>query len=146
MVIVGVWRRSDDGITRPMVLAHVTGPNEIIHVEWFLVDSGADCTAFSAGLLSKLGWTLDQASSGYSLQGIGGSSSVVEGTATIELPRSDGEPARIRGSYCAFTDPMATEISVLGRDILYHFDVILSRRRNEVLLLSGNHQYQVTEG
>jgi hypothetical protein len=35
------------------------------------------------------------------------------------------------------------DYSILGRDVLDHFDVILSRPRSEVLLLSGNHQYQV---
>jgi hypothetical protein len=32
---------------------------------------------------------------------------------------------------------------ILGRDVLDNFDVILSRRRNEVLLLAPNHHYEV---
>jgi hypothetical protein len=36
-------------------------------------------------------------------------------------------------------------MSVLGRDVLVQFDVILSRRRNEVLLLAPNHQYRVEQ-
>ena len=34
-------------------------------------------------------------------------------------------------------------MSILGREILDHFDVILSRRRNEVLLLTKEHSYRV---
>jgi hypothetical protein len=34
-------------------------------------------------------------------------------------------------------------MSILGRDVLDHFDLIESRRRNEVLLLAQNHQYRV---
>ena len=34
-------------------------------------------------------------------------------------------------------------MSVLGRDVLNNFDVILSWRRKEVLLLAPNHQYHV---
>ena len=60
----------------------------------------------------------------------------------LELTRDDGGPAHIRGEFAAFIDPTATDLSILGRDVLYHFDVILSRR-NEVLLLAPNHQYRV---
>ena len=52
-------------------------------------------------------------------------------------------PAHIRGEFAAFTDPTVTDLSILGRDVLNHFDVILSRRRNEVLLFAPNHQYRV---
>ena len=34
-------------------------------------------------------------------------------------------------------------MSILGRDILDHFDLIASRRRNEMLLLAVNHNYRV---
>ena len=44
-----------------------------------------------------------------------------------------------------FTDSTATDRSILGRDVLNHFDVILSRRQNEVLLLAPNHSYRVEE-
>ncbi len=63
----------------------------------------------------------------------------------IVLARSDGTPVRLNGEFAAFTDPEATEASLLGRDILDQFDVILSRRRNEIHLLRPLHQYVVTE-
>jgi hypothetical protein len=37
----------------------------------------------------------------------------------------------------------ATDLSIVGREILDHFEVILSRRRDEVLLLAQNHSYRV---
>ena len=40
--------------------------------------------------------------------------------------------------YAAFTDPSATDLSILGRDILNWFDLILGRQRKEVLLLATN--------
>ncbi len=64
-------------------------------------------------------------------------------TTILELTRDDGSPAHIRGEFAAFIDPNASDLSILGRDVLYHFDVILSRRRNEILLLAPNHQYRV---
>jgi hypothetical protein len=54
-----------------------------------------------------------------------------------------GTHARIQGDIWAFTDPAASDMSILGRDVLDHFDVIVSRRNNEVLLLATNHQYQI---
>jgi hypothetical protein len=48
--------------------------------------------------------------------------------------------------YASLTDPLAIGMSVLGRDVLNFFDVILSRQRNEVLLLAPNHRYQVVSG
>jgi hypothetical protein len=40
----------------------------------------------------------------------------------------------------------ATDLSVLGRDVLDHFDVLLSRRRNEVVFLAQRHHYRVEQG
>jgi hypothetical protein len=77
------------------------------------------------------------------LQGIGGASDFVVVATTLELTREDGVPVRVSGTFAAFTDPTATDLSILGRDVLEHFDVIVSRRRNQVLLLAGNHRYQV---
>lgn len=144
MVIIGEWWRCDDGITRPTVLVAVTGADGGGHVERFLIDTGSDRTVFSALLLGKLGWQQNHAAPAYALQGIGGLSAFVEGTAVLEMRRADGGPATISGSFCAFTDPAASDLSILGRDVLANFDVITSRRRNEVLLLAGNHQYQIT--
>ncbi len=52
----------------------------------------------------------------------------------------------MHGDFAAFTDPRATDLSILGRDVLGNFDAILSRRRDEVLLLASNHQYDVSPG
>jgi hypothetical protein len=61
----------------------------------------------------------------------------------MELTRDDGKPVSIRGEYAGFTDPTATDLSILGRDVLSNFDLIFSRRRNEIILIAPNHQYKV---
>jgi hypothetical protein len=83
------------------------------------------------------------APAGVSLKGIGGGSPYVVVTTTLEFTRDDGGRVRIRGDFAAFTDPTATDMSILGRDVLDIFDVIISRSRKAVLLLTGNHRYQV---
>jgi hypothetical protein len=62
----------------------------------------------------------------------------------VELASDDGRTATVHGDFAAFTDPDAMEMSILGRDVLDNFDLIISRRRDEVLLLAGVHGYQVT--
>ena len=34
-------------------------------------------------------------------------------------------------------------LSILGRDVLDNFDVILSRRRDEIVFMAANHRYDV---
>ena len=102
-----------------------------------------DRTVFAAGLLDKLGTLAVRPSAEVTLQGIGGDSAFVLLSTVLELTRDDGGPAHIRGEFAAFIDPTVTDLSILGRDVLNHFDLIVSRSRNEVLLLALNHQYRV---
>jgi hypothetical protein len=143
MRIDGEWRVGNDGVARPSVQAKVQDANGTFHLEFFLVDSCADRTVFSAMLLSELGFTGSAARAGDALQGIGGVTNHVLVNSVLEFTRDDGGVVHVRGEFAAFTDPTATDISILGRDVLNNFDVILSHRRNEVLLLSPNHQYRV---
>jgi hypothetical protein len=108
----------------------------------FLIDTGADRTVFSAGFAGALHLPAQPAPSGLGLQGVGGGSPHVVVNTAVQFSRDDGGSVRMQGNFAAFTDPAATDMSILGRDILDHFDLIVSRRRNEVLLLAGNHQYQ----
>ena len=73
-----------------------------------------------------------------SLQGISGTCGFVLVRTVLEFNRDDGRSDHMRGEFAAFTDPNATDLSILGREGLNHFDVILSRRCNEVLLLAPN--------
>jgi hypothetical protein len=77
------------------------------------------------------------------LQGIGGSSEFVLVDGVLDFASCDGSTARVNGRLAAFTDSTATDLSILGRDVLNYFDVILSRRNNRVLLLAADHPYRV---
>jgi hypothetical protein len=146
MLIVGKWLVCDDGISRPVARVKVTGANDISASEDFLVDSAADRTVFSEALLRTLQVLGNHAPAGLSLQGVGGASPFVVVKAVLEVIRDDGGPARVNGEFAAFTDPAAIDLSILGRDVLDHFDVILSRRHDMVCLLSGSHQFQIVPG
>ena len=143
MRIVGEWLTCDDLVRRPSVRGRVAGADGSYSEDQFLIDTGADRTVFSAALLARLGTVAVVPSAEIALQGIGGSSAFVLLSTVLELTRDDGGPAHIRGEFAAFIDPSVTDLSILGRDVLNHFDVILSRQRNEVPLLAANHEYRV---
>jgi hypothetical protein len=144
MRIIGDWFLFDDGIKPPIIWAKVQGKDGALRSDRFLIDPGADRSVLSATLLTKLGFTTRRTSPDFSLSGIGGASPFILVQTFVEFIRDDGGPARVRGEFAAFTDTSATDLSILGRDVLNNFDVILSNRRNEVLLLAGNHSYTVT--
>jgi hypothetical protein len=130
-------------VVRPTVRAKVQAVDGSWEAARFLVDSGADATVFTADLLQRLNFPVTSAPGGWVLAGIGGRSSFVVITTTLEFTRDDGGPAHVRGQFDALTDPAAADMSMLGRNVLDNFDLILSRPRNEILLLAGRHQYQL---
>jgi hypothetical protein len=142
MVIAGKWRTFDDGISRPVVSVNALGS-----LSWrrddFLVDSGADRTVFCNEFFKELQLPGMAPPEEIQLEGIGGRSEYVVLSTTLEFTTTIDSTARVTGPYSAFLDPEAMDISVLGRDVLANFDVIISRRRNEVLLLAGQHRYSV---
>ena len=143
MRIVGERLLCDDGVTRPILEATVRGVGGQPYGDRFLVDSGADRTVLGADLLHRLQIPADPSPASFSLLGIGGGATFALVNAVIEVIGDDGRPATVRGEFAAFTDPQATDFSILGRDVLDNFDVILSRRRNDVLLLAPVHRYDV---
>jgi hypothetical protein len=143
MRIVGEWPTCDDGVARPVVTALIVGSDGQSLDEAFLVDTGSDRTVFRSALRVRLKLTTFAAPPGFKLAGIGGTSDFVPVVAILEFTDDDRRPVRVRGHYSVFTDPAASDMSILGRDVLNNFDVIVSRLRNEVLLLSQSHQYRV---
>jgi Aspartyl protease len=140
MQIAGLWFRCDDGVTRPVVVVHLEAADGSAHEERFLVDCGADRTAFSADLVARLGLS---SSSPLQLEGVGGTRDCVLVQTALEFHRLEGGTAVVRGEFAAFVDSEATELSVLGRDVTNNFDLILSRPRGEVMMLASPHRYRI---
>jgi hypothetical protein len=97
-----------------------------------LLDSGADRTVISAAVLNALCLAYTQP-----VDRIGGIVDSVEITTQIQVERDDGQQVTLRGTYAAYLDRNALDISVLGRDVLNNFAVIVDRPANRVLLLHG---------
>jgi aspartyl protease len=140
MRISGKWLQCKDGVARPVVAARVGSADGSLLEEEFLIDSGADRTVLSAELLTSLGLS---AASGGALAGVGGLQNSVVVQTWLEFARGGGGTAIVRGQFAAFTEQSATDMSILGRDVLNNFDLILSRPRNEVLMLAAPHTYRI---
>src|SRR4051812_10877202 len=116
MRIDGEWLVCEDGVTRPAIEVRVRGPGGRLQDDYFLIDSVADQTVFSADFSGRLQFPTQQPPPGFSLVGIGGGSGHVLLRATLEFTAADGGVAQITGEFAAFTDPGATDRSILGRD------------------------------
>lgn len=143
MRIVGTWRTCDDGIARPVLRVVLFDALGEPLTEWFLIDTGADQTVLSGVVYFRLGTPGRRPDGGQRLIGIGGASDFVVVTTEAELTRDDGRVVKIRGEVAAFTDPAATDFSVLGRDVLDNFDLVVSRRTDEICMLAGSHGYRI---
>ena len=93
MVIVGEWRRCDDGVARPAVPGLVGGATGVQLAEYFLVDSCADRSVLSAEVLNRLAVSSSAPPADPIFQGIGGSSEFVLVDIVLEFTIQDGPPA-----------------------------------------------------
>src|SRR5258708_15377225 len=118
MRIFGSWFLFHDGETRPILRAQLQTVDGNKITEQFLVDTGADRTVFSTCLFEQLRLPFEFPPSDLQLHGVGGSAPFALVDCAIELSRDDGGAATLRGKFAAFTDPRATDLSVLGRDVL----------------------------
>ena len=144
MVIAGLWVLGDDAITRPIAdvwILNDVGDRAPVR---FLLDTGADRTVFNEPVLRELAQPTTDPSGDFKLAGVGGESPFVRVETTLELPEAGGGRAvKVHGKFAAFTDLAALDLSVLGRDVLDRFDVVLGRNRGATLLLGGVHHSQV---
>lgn len=137
----GEWLQCDDGVVRPVLRAEIlAGTNDWRHLE-LLIDTGADRTVLSADVLVML--MLPHVPVGDRLAGAGGLIDTVAVRTQLSILRDDGTPVILRGEYAACTQSSALDMSVLGRDILDMFTLILDRPGNQITLLGGEHRYSI---
>jgi len=140
----GHWHLSKDGILRPAITAYVVD-FEGIDLEFkMLVDTGADRTIFAEALLTQFEFDPEKCSMLH-VEGVGGEAESIVFDTKIFLTRDGGLKIPVKGRFAIFTDPNALEISILGRDVLNNFALIVDRAGDVVCLLTGNHRYIIQE-
>jgi hypothetical protein len=132
-VIRGYFRRAH-GISRPFVDATLEFPtlgDQSIDVS-FLVDSGADCTVLSPTIAGALGAVVNTMSPGPITAGVGG----MTDTRAVRAVLQFGDVA-IPIVLVVFeaTGRTTAMPSILGRDALSHFALVMEERTDRVLLL-----------
>lgn len=133
----GEWLQCDDGVVRPVLRAEVLSSGDNWRSLELLIDSGADRSVLSANVLATL--ALPQLPSPDRLAGAGGVIETVSVRTGLRIMRDDGVPTVLRGEYAACTRPESLDMSVLGRDILDMFTLVLNRQDDHIALVGGQH-------
>ena len=137
----GEWLLCDDGIVRPIMRATILGGDGTWRRIKFVMDTGADRTVISASVLEEL--NLQYVRPNDRIGGVGGLVDSVNVTTQIRLASDDGHWITLRGTYAACLQHEALDMSVLGRDILNIFAVIVDRPADRLVLLHGTDGYAI---
>jgi hypothetical protein len=143
MMIPGEWYVCDDGETRPVFRGEVRAADRSWVPTEFLADTGADQTTLTTLVWSALG--LESAGDAGRVSGLGGLASATLVESALRLYDTSGRPVVINTPFLALTDPSALDMSVLGRDLMNLFALIVDRPGKRVCLLGQNHSYRVVE-
>jgi len=143
MLIGGLWHPCDDGFVRPVLPGEVLAADGTWKKLLFLVDTGADRTVFSGDCLAGLGLPQEGTDR---LGGVGGVVGSVTVTTQIRFTRENGDKILFRGKYAAIPERDALDMSVLGREILNLFAVVVDRPQDVVCLIRSPHTYTVGQG
>jgi predicted aspartyl protease len=106
-----------------------------------LIDTGADRTVISANVLESLNTQTTAARD--KIGGVGGLVDSVLVNTQIRLSREDGQKATFRSQYAACMEHEDLDMSVLGRDILEMFALVVDRRADVVAIIGGQHYYTI---
>lgn len=143
MLISGSWYVCEDNVLRPVIRVEVMASSG----EWlpapFLVDTGADRTVLNADVWRRLGLSADQPA--FELGGLGGTTESVYADTQLRFTEAGGGSVFFRGRVTAVTVLEALDTSVLGRDILNLFALIVDRPRDVVCLLGQRHAYKIEQ-
>jgi predicted aspartyl protease len=141
MRVDGEWYLCDDGIERPIVRGGVRAADGSWVPTPFLIDTGADRTVLSFEIMRSL--ALSPLISRERIGGIGGLVQSVAVETTLQFFETSGSEVTFNGQFAAVTDPEALDMSVLGRDIMGLFAVIVDRPGAIVCLVAQRHRYSL---
>lgn len=142
MRINGQWLPSvDDEVVRPIVEAEVLAGDGTWKKFELLLDTGADRSALCSAVLERL--DLPHLEPGDRLGGVGGDADYVVVETSIRLTSDAGDKIILRSEYAAFTEAETLDTSVLGREILNLFALIVDYRKDELCLLAKPHTYHI---
>ncbi len=143
MKVDGYWEIDKTGAARPVLKAGMMDAGGRPVEVTFLIDTGSDRTVLDYQTLIELGPDVEPTDE--YLHGVGGRVDAVAIDVPILFQRSDGQTVLVRGPFLASPDPAALGPSVLGRDVLDNFALIVDRHGDIVTLLHAPHRYIVLD-
>ncbi len=139
----GEWLLCDDGVVRPVLRCEILAADDSWCTAELLIDTGADRTVLSANILETL--RLEARATESRIGGIGGTADAVIVTTQLRFTRDDLVKVLFKGAYLACTKPQSLDMSVLGRDILEMFAVVVDYAGDTICMLGGQHGYSITK-
>jgi len=143
MLINGDWLLCDDSVERPVIFGEILSGDGSWRVAEFLVDVGADRTILSANVFESL--NLSSRKPDEPIGGVGGLVESVITTTQIRLTCDDTSKVLFRGDFAACVEYESLDMSVLGRDIMKYFAVIVDQPADHVVLLRERHAYHISK-
>jgi hypothetical protein len=142
MRINGYWGRFPDGHTLPMFPIKVLRADGAWEELQFFLDTGAVRTVLCFEDFDRLGIE-GAVADDLQFQGIGGRTPGRTLDTKFQFTRTDGLTVIQNGPFAALTDPRASDVSILGRDILYNFALLMDRPNKVLCLMHGAGEYQL---
>jgi len=143
MLINGEWLLCDDGIERPVIYGEILSGDGSWRAAEFLVDIGADRTILSANVFESL--NLPSREPDDPIGGVGGIVESAITTTQIRLTCDDASKVLFHGDFTACVKYESLDMSVLGRDIMKHFAVIVDQPGDKIALLRERHSYHISK-
>ncbi len=142
MIFYGRYR-FNGGAYRPSLTAYVLSTNGRWVKHSFLLDTGADVTFLPQRSIAMLGISTAGVSVKDDVGGVGGQGvPYIEYQTQVRLISPMG--VRVLGGMVnVFLDPHATDVPLLGRDVLDTFICIFDRPKGHALLLDSPDRYEL---
>ncbi|MBI3798780.1 MAG: aspartyl protease family protein [Deltaproteobacteria bacterium] len=142
MIFYGRYR-FNAGAYRPSLTAYVLSTDGRWIKQSFLVDTGADITFLPQRSIAMLGIDTSGVTVKDDVGGVGG-----QGVPYIEYPTqvrliSPVGAQVLEGTLNVFLDPHASDVPLLGRDVLDTFTCIFDRTKEQVLLIEPPDRYEL---
>lgn len=143
MIFYGRYK-NEAGIFRPYISAELLSPsNEWMGID-LLIDTGADETFLDFSFIKKFKINIEEVKIKDDVGGIGGSGiPYFQLDSGLKLISSQGTKV-FSGKINIFLDPYASEVPLLGRDVLDSFVVIFDKKQNRILFLDEQEQYELS--
>jgi hypothetical protein len=132
----GTWVLCADGVERPAIFIDLLLPGGQLAQIPFLLDTGADATVVAYDVAQQLAAYTSLTPNAAPATGIGGAAATEILAVDLLFTTVDGRRSLIRGPLLAFASSSTSDLSILGRDVIDLFDLVYSRRNDQIALLT----------